>query len=215
MRHVSLLLLGIVAALALPLSSRAAFEGDFVLVDDLTPAGLYDFDSGVATLGAWNVGFFPSDNGDTFVNTTGAPSCVTLGSETGFVEEYEESTTVLFIDMPEDGHVSFTVQVNNQGDGSFSSAFEIYLSGEALYFLTDEGVTTYTLGFDVFTGDTLEFRSVSLSAGTASFATNTSTVSNFVYVAASAIPEPATFASLLGLGALGFAGRRRRASSSS
>lgn len=196
------------AALLVP-SAQAAFDGDFSLVDADNPAGYYTIASDVATLGNWAVGFFPAESGTSAIDTTQAPSSVTLGSsaQAGMCA-FEDGSTVLFIELPTDGHVSFTIQVSNAGSGDFYAGAEIYLSGVALYALTEPGAT-YSLDFDAFSGETLEFRSVVIAGG-ASFASNSTTISNFT-VTASAIPEPAAFASLLGLAILGFAVRRRRA----
>lgn len=189
-------------------SARAAFDGDFALVDGDSPAGYYTVASDVATLGNWSVGFFPSETGASHIDTAQAPASVTLGTSAQAAPDgFEASTTTLFIELPLDGHVSFTIQVASTGSGDFYAGAEIYLSGVQLYSLTEPGAT-YSLDFDAFSGETLEFRSVVL-AGSASFASNTTTLSNFT-VTAAAIPEPAAFASLLGLAVLGFASRRRR-----
>lgn len=198
------------AAPFLASSAFAAFDGDFALVDATTPAGYYTLASDVPSLGNWSVGFFPAETGSSFVDTTGAPASVTLGAQSGVSTSFVEGTTVLFIDLPQDGYVSFTIEVSNSGAGDFYAGAEIYLSGVALYALTEPSAT-YTLGFDAFSGETLEFRSAVISAGTASFATNSTVVSGFSFTP-SAVPEPAAFASFAGLAALGCAGRRRRAS---
>lgn len=213
MRPSTLLRSAPLAALAAPLlasTALAAFDGDFALVDSGSPAGYYTLASDVSTLGRWSVGFFPAEGGSSFVDTTLAPSSVTLGASLqGEMCEFGEGETVLFIDIPHDGRVSFTIQVANSGAGDFLAGAEIYLSGVALYALTEPGAT-YVLDFDAFSGETLEFRSVVIAAGTASFASNTTTISNFT-LAVSAIPEPSAFASLAGLVILGGVATRRRA----
>lgn len=211
MRHFTLLpALGLAALLA-PAGpdALAAFDGDFYIVDGLTPPAVYTFDSAVATLGAWSVGFFPSEFGESFIDTRPAPDCVILGSSTGVGEDFAESETLMFIELPEDGFVSFAVEVNNIGTEAYAAAFEIYLAGEALYFFTEPGARTYHLGFDVLGGQTLEFRSYSLSSGAGAFAANASTLAQFSFEP-SAIPEPASAAALAGLAILGGVGVRRR-----
>jgi len=208
MRHSlpSLAVLALAAPLLAP-SARAAFEDDFSLVSPSTPAGYYTFASGVPALGQWSVGFFPSDTGQSHVDTGAAPAAVSFGaSATGEMCLVEESTTVIFVELPADGHVSFTIQATNTGSGDFYAGAEIYLSGVALYALTDPNVV-HVLEFDAFSGETLEFRSVAISGGTT--ASNQTVVSNFTFTAASAIPEPSAYAALLGLVALGLVARRR------
>lgn len=211
MRNSSLLpALGLAASVWFaPAPAHAAFEGDFSVVDDATPPAVYDFESGVAILGAWSVGFFPSDFGESYIDTRPAPDCVILGSATGAGEDFAESETRMFIELVEAGQVSFTVEVNNVGAEAYAAAFEIYLSGEALYFLTEPGVTTYNLDFAVLGGEVLDFRSYSLSSGEGAFASNVSTLTNFTFEP-TAIPEPASAVALAGLAALGGAGARRR-----
>lgn len=214
MRLSSLPLSGIAAAaLALPLASLAAFDGDFTLTDATSPAGFYtalSFDEETdARLGAWSVGLFPSESGISFIDTNHAPGYVTIGAATPAIDDFVVSETLMIVEIPDEGFVSFTIQVCNEITGNGYAGMEIYLSGEALYALTDAGVTTYTLGFHVASGETLEFRAVSLSSGTEAHASNLTTMSDFLFVA-SAIPEPATFGALVGLVALGCAGRRRR-----
>lgn len=213
MRH-SLPTLALAAALGSASPLLAAFDGAFHLVDDLTPAALYTLDNEVSTLGAWSVNFQPAECGSSFIDTTLAPASVNFGSSTPHAETFSESVTSLFIEFAQDDYVSFTLDLIHQGEGAFSAALGIYLDGSALYSLTDLATTetpvwTYNLGFSVASGQTLEFRSTTISAGTASFASTCATLSNFTV--ASAIPEPAAFATLLGLAALGLTGRRRRA----
>lgn len=197
------------ALLALVTPVFAAFDGDFSLTDAVTPAGYYTLTSDVPALGRWSVGFFPSETGTAHADTAQAPVSVTLGATASApMCDFEEGATVLFIDLPHDGHVSLTIQVANTGSGDFHAGAEIYLSGVALYALTEPGAT-YTLDFDAFSGETLEFRSVVI-AGSASFASNTTTISDFTFAPA-AIPEPSAAAGLAGLAVLGLAGRRRRA----
>lgn len=212
MRPSALLLRGLaaLASAALVSPAFAAFDGDFALADAGSPAGYYTLASDVSTLGHWSVGFFPAERGASFVDTTLAPASVTFGASVqGEMCDFDEGATVLFIDLPQDGHVSFTVQVANAGAGDFYAGAEIYLSGVALYALTEPGAT-YVLDFDGFSGETLEFRSVVIGAGTASFASNTTRISNFD-LSASAIPEPSTFAAVAGLAILGGVATRRRA----
>lgn len=204
----SLLSLVFAAASLLVSPARAAFEDEFSLVDPSTPVGYYTATSGVSNLGQWSAAFFPAENGLTFIDTSSAPASVTVGASasetTGTVED---STTVLFIDLPADGHVSFTIQAANTGTGDFYAAAEVYLSGVVLYALTDPNVA-YVLDFDAFGGETLEFRSVAL-AGDGSTAANSTVISNFTL--ASAIPEPSAYTALVGLAVLGLATRRRPA----
>ena len=203
------------SALAFAPAAHAAFDGDFSLVGVDSPAGYYTAATEVYTLGNWAAAFFPSESGASFVDTTDAPASVTLGADAGPSADLEESTTVLLIEIPESGYVSFTVHVTNDSEGDAAARFEILLSGLGLYSMTDAD-ETHTIGFstddpafDALSGRTLEFRSVTLSAGTESFATNTATISNFTFTPA-AIPEPSAFAGFLGLAALGLSGRRRR-----
>ena len=199
----------LVAAPLLAPVARAAFDDEFSLISPATPAGYYTAASGVPALGQWSVTFFPSEAGQSHIDTSAAPTSVTIGSSATSPESVsEESSTGLFIDIPADGHVSFSIQSINTGAGDHYAGAEIYLSGVALYFLTDPNAV-YVLDFDAFSGETLEFRSVALSTGPA--ASNQAVISNFVFTAASAVPEPSAYAVLLGLGALGFAARRRRA----
>jgi hypothetical protein len=208
--------LGLAAGLlSLPLAAHAAFDGDFAITDAVTPAGFYTLDSfpgeeGITPFGNWSVGFFPSDCGTSYIDTTHAPASVTLGSGTPSGEGFFESQTVMIVEMPCDGFVSFTLNVcNNTVNGL--AGLELVISGEVQYFLTDASFSG-PFGFHLASGETLEFRSTSLSSGTGSHASNVSTISDFVFTA-SVIPEPATFGALLGLAALGFAGRRRRSES--
>jgi hypothetical protein len=189
--------------------AHAAFDDEFALVSPTTPAGYYNAASGIPALGQWSATFFPSEAGQSYIDTSAAPASVMIGSAATSPESVsEESTTGLFIDIPADGHVSFSIQSINTGSGDHYAGAEIYLSGVALYFLTDPN-KEYVLDFDVLGGETLEFRSVALSTGPA--ASNQAVISNFVFTAASAVPEPSAYAVLLGLGALGFSARRRRA----
>ena len=209
MRDSLLPLASLAAASSLLVSpARAAFEDEFALVDSTALAGYYTAASGVSGLGQWSVSFFPAENGLAFVDTNAAPASVTLGASTSETTgTVEDSTTVLFIDLPADGHVSFTIQATNTGTGDFYATAEVYLSGVVLYALTDPNVT-YVLDFDAFGGETLEFRTVAL-AGDGSTASNSTVISNFTL--ASAIPEPSAYTVLIGLAALGLAARRRRA----
>lgn len=209
MRFSTSALAALAASPLLLVPARAAFEGDFALVDGDSPAGYYTFDSNVSQLARWSVGFFPAEGGTSFIDTGAAPGSVTFGATTVGSEDFTEGTTTLFIELPSDGHGSFTIQVANDGADDFYAGAEIFLSGVALYALTEPGAT-YTLEFDAFSGETLEFRSIVISAGQSSYASNQTIISNFTY-SSSAIPEPSAFASLAGLAALcGTACRRRR-----
>lgn len=203
------ILVSLAAAPVLVSTALAAFDEDFALTSAETPAGYYTLASDVPSLGKWSVGFFPSETGSSYVDTTLAPASVTFGATSSAeAGAFEEGTATLFIDLPQDGHISFTIQVGNSGTGEdLYAGAEIYLSGVALYALTDPNAS-YTLNFDAFSGETLEFRSV-VHAGSASFASNTTTISNFTFTPA-AIPEPSSAAALLSLAALGIAARRRR-----
>jgi hypothetical protein len=199
----------LVAAPFLASVARAAFDDEFSLVSPASPAGYYTLASDVAALGQWSAAFFPATTGQSHIDTGAAPASVTIGASAASPESVsEESTAVLFIDLPADGHVSFSIQSINTGSGDFYAGAEIYLSGVAHYFLTDPNAV-YVLEFDAFSGETLEFRSVALSTGAA--ASNQAVISNFTFTPASAIPEPSAYAVFLGLGALGFTARRRRA----
>jgi hypothetical protein len=198
-----------VAAPLLAPVAHAAFDDEFSLVSPATPAGYYTVASDVPALDRWAVAFFPAETGHSYADTGAAPASATIGACATSPESIsEESTTVLFIDLPADGHVSFSIQSINTGSGDFYAGAEIYLSGVALYALTDPNVV-YVLDFDAFSGETLEFRSVALSTGAA--VSNRTVISNFTFTPASAIPEPSACAVFLGLGALGFAARHRRA----
>jgi hypothetical protein len=188
--------------------ARAAFEGDFALVDAGSPPGYYTFDSEISQLGRWSAGFFPSEDGTSFIDTTAAPCSVTLGASTVGSPDFTEGATTLFIELPVTGSGTFTIQIANNGAGDYYAGTEIFLSGVALYTLTDpDGI--YTLSFDAFAGETIEFRSIVISAGESSFASNQAIISHFTYPSTE-IPEPAAFASLAGLIALGGAACRRR-----
>jgi hypothetical protein len=209
--HLSPLPFAVLAAL--PLAAHAAFDGPFALVDATSPAGVYTDANEISTLGAWSAGFFAAECGTSFIDTRHAPESVTLGASTARLDGFSESFSSLFIEFAQDDYVSFTVDVINQGEDSFAAGLEIYLDGDALYSLTELStaetpVWSYNLGFSVSSGQTLEFRATTISSGTSSFASNCSTISQFAL--ASAIPEPAAAATLVGLAALGLAGRRRR-----
>lgn len=214
MRTFTLRLSALVAAAAplLASSALAAFTGDFTLTDLDSPAGYYTPAANVTTLGQWSVSFAPAAGGINFIDTTSAPGSVTLGSTAGAYASVTEGETSLFIEVPQSGRVSFTIQSINSGDGAFGARAEVLLSGVALYALTGPS-ESHVLEFDAFSGETIEFRSFVISAGTASFASNTTTISNFT-IAASAIPEPSAFASLAGLFILVGAATRRRGRSS-
>lgn len=202
-----------VAVFALPVAAQAAFVGDFAITDATNPAGFHtvlSFDEEIdAALGVWAVGLFPSAGGASFIDTTHAPASVTLGAATPAMDDFVMGETLMIVEIPEEGFVSFSIQVCNEVAGNGYAGLEIYLSGEALYALTEPGVSTYELGFHVASGETLEFRAVSLSSGVEAHASNLATISEFLFVA-SAIPEPAAFGALIGVAALGLAGRRRR-----
>lgn len=207
MRPSNLLPLGL-AALCLPLAAHAAFEDNFALVGPESPAGFYTVAHDVYLLGSWSAIFSPAEGGQSFIDTTNAPASATIASSSAATEDYAASETVMFIEMPLGGHVSFTIDVFNDATAGAYAQLEIYISGET-YYLTEAGSTPHQLGFDIQAGDTLEFRSVSVSIVPGASASNIATLSNFAFVA-SAIPEPSSFAMLAGLVALGFVGRRRR-----
>lgn len=197
-------------ALSAATSALAAFDGDFALVDVDSPAGYYTPASDVSTLGNWSVAFFPAAGGSNFIDTTSAPGAVTLGAQAIPAPEsdYDESTTVLVIDLPVDGHVAFTIQVTNSAASDSYPGAEIYLSGVELYTLTQPG-GTYQFDFDTSSGETLEFRSAVITSGPPSSATSQATISNFVFTPA-AIPEPSAFATFAAIATLGIAARRRQ-----
>jgi hypothetical protein len=206
--------------LALPLAA-GAFTGDFAITDPSSPAGFYNvfsFDAGTTpTLGQWTAGFSPSVGGNSFIDTTHAPTIVTFGSATPLTAGFAESGTVFEIDIATDGFLSFTVWACNSGEGEASFAgFEVLLSGEGFYSpaapMTNPGEETRAFIVEVAAGQTLRFRSYSIS-GDDAYASNLTTISDFIF-STSPIPEPATFGALLGLAALGFAGRRRRVAAS-
>ncbi len=200
------------ALLALPLAAHAAFDGDFAITDVTTPAGIYTLDSfagatGAVTFAQWSVTFGPSLDGTSYLDTTLAPQSITFGTGTPSQEGFFESKISLIVEVPCDGFVSFNFETENASKDGLAS-FAVYLSGELQYILTDAHKQGGS-GFQVSAGDTLEFRSATLSSGTNSFATNVTTISDFVFTV-SVIPEPATAGLLLGLAAMGLTGRRRR-----
>ncbi len=200
------------ALLALP-AVAPAFEVPFEIIGPDSPPGLYTITSGVTTLGAWSAGFNPAPGGTSFIDTTAAPSSVTLGSSVAPSGEFAESFTTLSILVPAAAELRLTISVLNQGIGSYSAGLEIYLDELPLYSLTaaptpcDPAPTFSLCLIRVEEDQLLEFRGIS-RAGAGSYAANTATISFGPSVAP--IPEPAAFAALAGVFALGQAGLRRR-----
>ncbi len=200
------------ALLALP-AVAPAFETPFEIIGPDSPPNRYTLASGVTTLGAWSAGFNPAPGGASFIDTTAAPSSVTLGSSVSPTGEFAESYTVLSILVPVAAELHLTGSVLNQGLGSFAAGFEIYLDAVPLHSLTappapDGSASAFSLcAISVQEDQLLEFRSISRAgAGSSAASTTTFTFSSTV------IPEPAAFAALAGVFALGQAGLRRRRS---
>lgn len=198
------------ALLSLP-AAAAAFEPPFEIVGPDSPAGYYTLASNVTTLGAWSAGFNPAPGGTSFVDTSAAPLSITLGSSVAPTGEFSESFTVLSILVPAAAELRLTGSVLNQGLGSYAAGFEIYLDAVPLHSLTappapDGSASAFSLcAISVQEDQLLEFRSISrASAGSSAANTTTFTLSSTV------IPEPAAFAALAGVFALGLAGLRRR-----
>jgi hypothetical protein len=107
---------------------------------------------------------------------------------------------------------AFTSNISFMGGGFLHADFSNVLLGAGTYYIGMSG-TAFNIGEDIFRDNSIPVKAVQLSGDNIQFASGF--VSGFkVYgdAALPAVPEPATWAMMiLGMGAVGFAMRRRRA----